>query len=91
MVLLLALAAICLVGKEGEWHSVSAYFDEHADAAAKKRLRSLAQKRSYLEKKGFKIQKDSRFSDLWCLLILGFERDYLRLSEISFRWLMFVQ
>lgn len=34
------------------------YFDKHADEKARKRLKSAAQKRVYLEKKGFKIQKD---------------------------------
>jgi len=45
-------------GQEGVWYSVPEYFDKNADATAKSKLRSIAQKRAYLEKKGMKIQKD---------------------------------
>jgi hypothetical protein len=70
--------------EEGEWYSVAAYFDEHADASSKKKLRSLAQKRTYLEKKGFKIQKDSRFLDLWCFSPAFCLRDNFSMFQFNF-------
>jgi len=43
--------------QECEWQPIKEYFDAHADPASKKKLRSLSQKKAYLLKKGFKIQK----------------------------------
>ena len=44
--------------QEGDWTPVAQFFAEHADDTTRKRLRTQGQKRSWLEKKGFKIQKD---------------------------------
>lgn len=83
VILFLTLAAICLVGKERDWYSVAAYFDKHADDITKKKLRSSAQKRGYLEKKGFKIQKDSRFRT--CSLFHShFLRDHFNMCHFMF-------
>ena len=55
----LTLTNICLfVCQEGEWFPVKEFFEKNADEAAKRKLRSLPQKKAYLEKRGFQLQKD---------------------------------
>ena len=44
--------------QEATWTPLKTFFDAKADEATKKRLRSLPQKKAWLVKRGFKLQKD---------------------------------
>ena len=46
------------ISQELEWYPIKTFFDLKADKAAKSKLRTVGQKRAWLEKKGFKIQKE---------------------------------
>ncbi|CAK9091159.1 unnamed protein product [Durusdinium trenchii] len=46
--------------QEGTWHDLKEYFDKVADEDSKKKLRSVSQKKAYLEKLGIRIQADER-------------------------------
>lgn len=48
----------CRHPEECDWQPVPDFFAAHADQASIKKLRSTAQKKAYLEKRGFRIQKD---------------------------------
>ena len=56
--------------EECDWQPVPDFFAAHADQNAIKKLRSTAQKKAYLEKRGFRIQKDRANSETLGLFVL---------------------
>lgn len=68
--------------KEGEWFSIPEFFEKNADAESKRKLRSLAQKRTYLEKKGFKLQKDTCIGTCYVSMFLRSQTEYFRACSI---------
>ena len=49
------------VWQEGTWHDLKEYFDNVADDASKKKLRSVAQKKAYLQKMGLHVQQETGY------------------------------
>lgn len=58
--------------QEGTWHDLKEYFDKVADEDSKKKLRSVSQKKAYLEKLGIRIQAETwRVECGWAVLVKG--------------------